>query len=114
MEPQQYTSEALLVYHSCTGVKTDGLLFGRRGILGTVFDIPEECLVAKKTASPAAKKTARNPTAIVDRVGPPVRLNLSLDDHARLEKCAKAKGLNKASYARMAVLERIKSDESLS
>ncbi len=42
----------------------------------------------------------------------PVRLDLSSADHERLERCARARGLNLASYARMAVLERIKADET--
>jgi hypothetical protein len=45
------------------------------------------------------------------RTARPVRLDLPDADHERLEKVAKEKGLNKASYARMAVLERLKADE---
>ena len=41
-----------------------------------------------------------------------VRLDLSPVDHKRLEDCAREKGLNKAAYARMAVLDRIKADEA--
>jgi hypothetical protein len=55
---------------------------------------------AKKLESLESKKTAK-----------PVRLDLSQSDHERLESCARAIGLNKSSYARMAVLERIKADE---
>jgi hypothetical protein len=40
-----------------------------------------------------------------------VRLVLPSDDADRLEKVAKARGLNMASYARMAVLKLIKEDE---
>jgi hypothetical protein len=40
-----------------------------------------------------------------------VRLDLTPTDHARLERCARDRGLNRASYARQAVLERIKADE---
>lgn len=40
-----------------------------------------------------------------------VRLDLSEPDHERLERCARERGLTMASYARMAVLERMKSDE---
>jgi hypothetical protein len=40
-----------------------------------------------------------------------VRLDLSEADHARLEKIARARGLNKAAYARLAVLERMMADE---
>lgn len=46
-----------------------------------------------------------------ERTVRPVRLDLSDADHDRLEKVAKEKGLNKASYARMAVLERMRADE---
>jgi hypothetical protein len=41
----------------------------------------------------------------------PVRLDLSPVDHERLERCAKARGLSKSSYARQAVLTMIKADE---
>ena len=40
-----------------------------------------------------------------------VRLDLTEADHERLERCARERGLTMASYARMAVLERIKTDE---
>jgi hypothetical protein len=40
-----------------------------------------------------------------------VRLDLSPEDHARLQRCAKARGLNMASYARQAVLTAIRDDE---
>jgi hypothetical protein len=59
-----------------------------------------------------AKKTGRTaPTRADARSGRPVRLELTTGDHARLERCAAERGLSKASYARMAVLERIKADE---
>ena len=45
------------------------------------------------------------------RVGKAVRLDLKPEDFERLEKQAEKRGLNKASYARMAVLERIEADE---
>lgn len=41
----------------------------------------------------------------------PVRLELKIADVERLERCAQARGLNNASYARMAVLKLIKEDE---
>jgi hypothetical protein len=41
-----------------------------------------------------------------------VRLELPPDDYARLERCAKRRGLNKASYSRMAVLALIEKDEA--
>jgi hypothetical protein len=45
------------------------------------------------------------------RTGRPVRLDLTDEDHERLERQAKRRGLSKASYARMAVLERLEADE---
>lgn len=41
----------------------------------------------------------------------PVRLDLTDTDHERLERLARERGLNKASYARQAVLERMRADE---
>ena len=59
-----------------------------------------------------AKKGGKQMNAVeTERVVRPVRLDLSDADHQRLEKAAKEKGLNKASYARMAVLERLRADE---
>jgi hypothetical protein len=40
-----------------------------------------------------------------------VRLDLSPADHKRLEKTARERGLTMASYARMALFERLKADE---
>lgn len=58
------------------------------------------------------KKGGKRMNAVeTERTVRPVRLDLSDADHDRLEKTAKEKGLNKASYARMAVLERLKADE---
>lgn len=62
-----------------------------------------------------AKKSVKKVDAVQDeKAAKPVRLDLSAADHVRLEVQAKALGLNKASYARMAVLERIKADEDRS
>jgi hypothetical protein len=41
----------------------------------------------------------------------PIRLDLAPTDHARLERCARDRGLTKAAFARQAVLERIRADE---
>ena len=41
-----------------------------------------------------------------------VRLELAPEDYDRLERCAKRRGLNKASYSRMAVLALIERDEA--
>ena len=61
-----------------------------------------------------AKKVAKKANAEESqRSGRPVRLDLPEDDHERLEKCARKCGLNKASYARMAVLERLRTDERI-
>jgi hypothetical protein len=62
--------------------------------------------MSKKKASPKVNAVQEK------RVVKPVRLELSEADHERLETVAEVKGLNKASYARMAVLERIKADEA--
>lgn len=60
-----------------------------------------------------AKKSPKKAIAVEpERMGRPVRLDLSETDHERLERCAREKGLNKASYARMAVLERLRADEA--
>jgi hypothetical protein len=45
------------------------------------------------------------------RLGNAVRLDLSDKDYERLDRVAEFKGLNKASYSRMAVLERLRKDE---
>jgi hypothetical protein len=64
-------------------------------------------------ASTVAKKSAKKmDVAEKVKVLKAVRLELSPVDHERLEQCARERGLNMASYARMAVLERIKADEA--
>jgi hypothetical protein len=45
------------------------------------------------------------------RLANAVRLDLSDKDYERLERVAEERGLNKSSYARMAVLAYIKQDE---
>lgn len=50
-------------------------------------------------------------TIAVKRSGKPVRLDLSEPDKRRLERVAKFKGLNMASYSRMVVLDRLRRDE---
>jgi hypothetical protein len=59
----------------------------------------------------AKKRATKVQTVQDERAARPVRLDLSDSDHERLAKCAAARGLNKASYARQAVLEKIKADE---
>jgi hypothetical protein len=43
--------------------------------------------------------------------GRPVRLDLTHEDHERLERCARRYGLSKSSYVRIALFERMESDE---
>ncbi len=68
--------------------------------------------MAKKTVNDksmnAVKGRVRSGSALVKGV----RLDLSEVDHARLERCSRELGLTMASYARMAVLERLKADEA--
>ncbi|MGO9816332.1 MAG: hypothetical protein ACLP53_36910 [Isosphaeraceae bacterium] len=45
------------------------------------------------------------------RTGRPVRLDLTEEDHQRLEKQAKKRGLNKASTARMIILAWLEEQE---
>jgi len=59
----------------------------------------------------AKKKAPKVNIVQVEKSARPVRLDSSEPDHERLERCAKERGLNKASYARQAVLERIKAEE---
>jgi hypothetical protein len=60
----------------------------------------------------AKKRAAKVEAVKVERNGKPVRLDLPDPDFERLERVAKKMGLTKASYARMAVLERMRADES--
>jgi hypothetical protein len=66
----------------------------------------------KRMTTAQAVKTAKRPTAAqAVKTVRPVRLDLTESDHERLERAAREKGLNKASYARMAVLDRLRADE---
>jgi hypothetical protein len=58
------------------------------------------------------KRAAKVEATKEERATRPVRLDLSPTDHERLERCARRLGLSKSSYARMAVLERIRADEA--
>jgi hypothetical protein len=62
----------------------------------------------------AKKKAAKVEAEVIqeERAARPVRLDLAEIDHDRLETQARKLGLSKSSYARMAVLERIKADEA--
>jgi len=65
--------------------------------------------MAKKKApqmpATATKKKAPN------RIGSPVRLDLRSEDLERLDRVSRERGLSRAAYSRMAVMERIKADE---
>jgi hypothetical protein len=59
-----------------------------------------------------AKKRAPKVTATKEeKATRPVRLDLGADDHERLERCARRFGLSKSSYVRMALFERMQSDD---
>jgi hypothetical protein len=62
-----------------------------------------------------AKKKAEKPMAAQAEPATrtkPVRLELSLEDHERLTRQARKRGLSNASYARMVMLERLEQDEA--
>ncbi|MDE2106398.1 MAG: hypothetical protein KGL39_54790 [Patescibacteria group bacterium] len=63
---------------------------------------------------PAKKTVKKVASDHGETAAKPVRLDLSLTDHQRLAALAEERGLSKASYARMAVLERMKADEARS
>jgi hypothetical protein len=56
-----------------------------------------------------------NPDAVeameVERATRPVRLDLTIEDHERLERCAKRYGISKSSYVRMKLFKGMESDE---
>ena len=61
----------------------------------------------------AKKRAAKKMPATADeRTTRPVRLDLTLDDHKRVERLAKRYGLSKSSYVRMWLFKGMKSDES--
>ncbi len=64
--------------------------------------------MAKKTV-----KGAKQMDAVIQeqRLVKGVRLDLSPADHKRLERRARERGLTMASYARMAVLDRLRQEE---
>jgi hypothetical protein len=66
---------------------------------------PEGVDMAKKKAAP--KMT----TASVERETKPVRLDLSLDDHERIERSAKRFGLSKSAYVRQSLFKQLEADE---
>jgi hypothetical protein len=59
----------------------------------------------------AAKRVSKVQATQQEKTQMAVRLELPIGDYQRLERHARALGLTKASYARMAVMERLKADE---
>jgi hypothetical protein len=59
----------------------------------------------------AKKRTPKMQTTQDEKTQMAVRLELPIGDYQRLERQAKALGLTKASYARMAVMKSLKADE---
>jgi hypothetical protein len=60
----------------------------------------------------ARKRAKKMSPTVVEHEVKRVRLDLPPADYERLQRAAKSKGLNKASFARMAVLELIKAVEA--
>jgi hypothetical protein len=59
-----------------------------------------------------AKKRVKKVEAVQDEKAlKPVRLDLSLADHERLDRLASERGLSKSAYARQAVLNQMRADE---
>ena len=60
----------------------------------------------------AKKRTVPKMNAVADaKETKPVRLDLSLADHDRIEASASRFGLSKSAYVRMALFERLEADE---
>lgn len=60
----------------------------------------------------AKKRAVKKMDAVsAEKATRPVRLDLTVADHERLERCARRYGLSKSSYVRMALFERMESDE---
>jgi hypothetical protein len=70
-------------------------------------------MAKKRTEKKDVGATAEMETRVPPkrRLANPVRLDLSDRDYARLEQLAERRGLNKASYARQAVMFYMKRDE---
>jgi len=59
-----------------------------------------------------AKKRATKVEAVQEEKAiKPVRLDLSMPDHERLERLAMLRGLSMSAYARQAVLNQMRADE---
>jgi hypothetical protein len=65
-----------------------------------------------RTAFIARKQTKKVVTTHDVRTGRPVGLDSSEGDHVRLDRQANKRGLNKAAFARMAVLDRLHEEDS--
>jgi hypothetical protein len=65
----------------------------------------------RMTATRAVKTVKRGTAAQAAKTVRPVPLDLTDAGHERLARLARERGLNKASYARQTVLERMKADE---
>jgi hypothetical protein len=61
--------------------------------------------MAKKKAAPKVSTVAE------ERETKPIRLDLVLADHDRIERSAKRFGLSKSACVRMALFERLEADE---
>ena len=77
------------------------------GRMGNVLNPTRSRTMAKTKKGPKRTNAVQ-----VEKTARPVRLDRSESDHERLDRCTRERGLNKASSARQAVLERIKADES--
>jgi hypothetical protein len=63
--------------------------------------------------NPVAKKKAAKVNATQEpKLAKPVRLDLNPEDHDRLERQARSRGLSMAGCARMVLLEWLKSQEA--
>jgi hypothetical protein len=61
--------------------------------------------MAKRKAAPKVSTVAE------ERATKPIRLDLPVPDHKRIERSAKRFGLSKSAYVRQALFERLEADE---
>ena len=69
--------------------------------------------MAKKREGPTMDAAAASPKPNRTTLGKAVRLELSPEDYARLDRRARELGLTKASYARMAVMRQLKNEDAV-
>jgi hypothetical protein len=62
--------------------------------------------IAKRKAAPKVSTVAE------ERATKPIRLDLPLADHKRIERSARRFGLSKSAYVRQALFERLEADEA--